>query len=85
MIYYDALALENANEFAEKGTVMHFAMRLGFMPHNEEQAEATLKRYMDDLEKEIKEFKREELFASSPIPVVQYQKDGKDADEDKAT
>jgi hypothetical protein len=34
--------LRVANEFAIPGTVMHFAMRLGFMPHNEKAAEDLL-------------------------------------------
>lgn len=33
-----------ANEFAKPGTVQHFALRLGFMPHNEQDAEAILHR-----------------------------------------
>lgn len=33
-----------ANEFATKGSVQHFALRMGFMPYNEEDAEAILKR-----------------------------------------
>ena len=40
-----SLAEENikiANEFANPGTVKHFAMRLGFMPHNEDEAEKIL-------------------------------------------
>jgi hypothetical protein len=34
--------LAMANEFASPGTVKHFALRLGFMPYDEAQAEAIL-------------------------------------------
>ena len=33
-----------AREFAQPGTVMHFAFRMGYMPSNEQQAEAILRR-----------------------------------------
>lgn len=55
---YSATPQQMADEFAEKGTVKHFAMRQGFMPHNEEDAEAILLRYIADLEKEIRDLKR---------------------------
>ena len=42
--------LQLADRFAEKGTVKHFALRLGFMPHNEEAAESLLKSMIDKLE-----------------------------------
>lgn len=41
--------LQLANEFATPGTVMHFALRLGFMPHNEAGAEATIARCIQEL------------------------------------
>ena len=42
-----AVMVENlklAREFAQPGTVMHFAFRMGYMPANEEKAEAILRR-----------------------------------------
>ena len=39
-----------ANEFASKGSVQHFALRLGFMPHNEDDAEAILERVIREWE-----------------------------------
>lgn len=48
-----------ADEFAEKGTVKHFALRLGFMPYNEEQAEAILESCIN--EKELLETEKELL------------------------
>ncbi len=41
-------SLRLANEYATEGTVKHFALRMGFMPHNEEDAEAILKRIIDE-------------------------------------
>ena len=41
--------LDLANEFAEPGTVKHFALRLGFMPHNEKDAELILVRVLMDV------------------------------------
>lgn len=54
--------LRLANEYAESGTVKHFALRLGFMPHNEADAEAILKRMIDErewLETELENARRE--------------------------
>jgi hypothetical protein len=42
-----SVAAENlklANEFATPGTVKHFALRSGYMPHDEADAEAILAR-----------------------------------------
>ncbi len=39
-----------ADEFATPGTVKHFALRLGFMPCNEEDAEAILDRLIREKE-----------------------------------
>lgn len=36
-----------ADEFATKGSVKHFALRLGFMPHDEKDAEAILANIVD--------------------------------------
>ncbi len=42
----EAIAFDagTADKYADKGTVMHFAMRLGFYPNDEEQAEGILRR-----------------------------------------
>ena len=37
-----------ADKYAEKGTVKHFAFRLGFMPHNERDAELIIVRCLMD-------------------------------------
>ncbi len=37
-----------ANEFAEPGTVKHFALRLGFMPDDEAKAEAILEQVIHE-------------------------------------
>lgn len=73
---FEAENLKNANEFAKPGTVMHFAMRLGFMPHNEEAAEKLLKSIVDNEEKlqsELDRLKRgpgplDHLIVSYPVP-----------------
>lgn len=39
-----------ADEFATKGSVKHFLLRQGFMPNNEEDAEAILIRIIRELE-----------------------------------
>lgn len=44
----EADSLKLADEFATPGTVAHFAFRLGFMAHNEEQAEAIIKRMLQE-------------------------------------
>lgn len=36
-------SLQLANQYAQPGTVKHFALRLGFMPHDEKEAEAILR------------------------------------------
>ena len=49
--------LSLADEFAVKGTVKHFAMRLGFMPHNEEDAEKLLESIIiehENMENELR-------------------------------
>ena len=38
-----------ADEFAVKGSVQHFLLRQGFMPHNEAEAEAILVRIIREL------------------------------------
>ena len=45
-----------ADEYADRGSVKHFALRLGFMPHNNEAAEGILQRILQEhywLEKEV--------------------------------
>lgn len=39
-----------ANEYAEPGTVKHFALRSGFFPHDEEDAEKILSRIIREWE-----------------------------------
>ncbi len=39
-----------ADEFATPGTVKHFALRLGFMPHDEADAEAILETVIREAE-----------------------------------
>jgi hypothetical protein len=39
-----------ADEYATPGTVKHFALRLGFMPHDEQDAEAILRRVVRETE-----------------------------------
>ena len=38
----DAENLKLADEFAQPGTVKHFMLRQGFMPHDEKEAEAII-------------------------------------------
>lgn len=49
-IEFDA---RTADRYAERGSVMHFALRLGFYPNDEEEAEAILHRLI--LEREYYE------------------------------
>lgn len=51
----EAIAFDarTADRYAEKGSVMHFAMRLGFYPNTEEEAEAIIYRLI--LEREYYE------------------------------
>lgn len=51
-----------AKEFAEPGTVKHFALRMGFMPHNNEEAEAILKRIIEERDWLENELERVRLF-----------------------
>jgi hypothetical protein len=39
-----------AEEFAIQGTVKHFALRLGFMPHDEADAETIIENYINEKE-----------------------------------
>lgn len=42
----EAIAFDahTANKYADEGTVLHFALRLGFFPSTEEEAEAIIHR-----------------------------------------
>ncbi len=43
-------SLELADQYAKRGSVKHFALRLGFMPHDEEDAEAILRNCVKNME-----------------------------------
>ena len=46
-IAFDA---RTADKYCDKGTVMHFAMRLGFYPNTEEEAEGIITRIIRECE-----------------------------------
>lgn len=68
MAVIKAQNLKLANEFALEGTVKHFALRLGFMPYDEAQAEAILESVIN--EKELLEAEKERL--EKEIKYLQY-------------
>lgn len=49
---------EIADEFAQKGTVKHFALRLGFLPRDEAGAEAILRSIVEENERRQLEIER---------------------------
>lgn len=47
-----------ADEFATKGTLKHYMLRKGFLPHNEEQAEQMMDSIIEEKERLTEEIER---------------------------
>jgi hypothetical protein len=48
----DAIAFDarTADKYSDKGSVLHFALRLGFFPNTEEEAESIIQKKLLELE-----------------------------------
>lgn len=50
-VSYEVMNRKLADEYAVLGSVKHFALRLGFMPHDEKEAEKILKDVIEESER----------------------------------